>query len=39
MVVPTCTYWSWDDYAGSVDCLPDTGKVDSASDFFDEDGG
>ena len=38
MIISACTYWSWDDYAGSVDGLPDARQVDSAGDFFDEDG-
>lgn len=39
MIISTCTYWSWDDYAGGVDCLPDAREIDSTGDFFDEDGG
>ena len=39
MIISTCTYWSWDDYAGGVDCLPDAREIDPAGDFFDEDGG
>jgi hypothetical protein len=39
VVISACTYWSWDNYAGSVDGLPDARKVDSAGYFFDEDGG
>lgn len=39
MIISTCTYWSWDDDSTSVDCLPDVGEVDSAGDFFDENGG
>ena len=38
MIISTCTYWSWDDDSTSVDCLPDVGEVDSAGDFFDENG-
>lgn len=38
MIISTCTYWSWNDDSTSVDCLPDVGEVDSAGDFFDEDG-
>lgn len=38
MIISTCTYWSWNDDSTSVDCLPDVGEVDSAGDFFDENG-